>query len=431
MKNSFLNRLILTALAISMTGGLYAQANVDSPYSMFGLGQVRNKTMNARLKGMGGVANAMYSKNMVNAENPASYAMIDTLAFLFDASVYAKSSTFSTTAMSENASCATFDYVSMGFAPTRWWKVAVGVQPYSSVGYNVVTSFNDAQLGSYEQAFQGEGGLNQVFMGNAFRLGNHFAVGANVNYVFGDSKSTTTLSFPDSTYVICSRRSRDVMISSFMFDYGLMYHGKLNDDLTLGVGLTYKQKINLRGNQTVYVRSVEAGINESNSIEYVIDTIVYQKDNNARYALPHALGFGVSLHKDNRWTLGVDFDWADWSSFMRNDVSEPLQDSWSVAVGGEYIPSSNSLSNYWTRVSYRLGGFFEQTYLNINGTSINKLGVTAGVTLPMPRSQSRVNLGLEIGKCGTKSANLIQENYINLTVGVSIFERWFVKRKYN
>ncbi len=431
MKKFFLNRLILTALIVMMTGVTFAQADLDSPYSMFGLGQVRNKTMNAQLKGMGGVANAMSGKNMLNAANPASYAMIDTLAFLFDAGIYAKSSTFSTSALSENASCASFDYVAMGFAPTRWWKVALGAQPYSAVGYNVVTTFNNEVLGKYEQAFQGEGGLNQVFLGNAFRLGKHLSVGANVNYVFGDSKSTTTLSYPDSTFIICSRRSRDVMISSFMFDYGIMYQGQLGNDFTLGVGVTYNQKINLRGSQTLYVRSVEAGINEENSVEYVIDTIVFEKDKNASYTLPHAFGVGVSLQKNNRWTLGVDFNWADWSSFAKNGVSDPLQDSWSVAVGGEYIPSSTSISNYWTRVSYRLGGFYEQTYLNINGTSINKIGVSAGMTLPMPRSQSRVNLGLELGKCGTKSANLIQENYVKLTVGISIFERWFVKRKYN
>lgn len=431
MKKFFLNRLILTALIVMMTGVTFAQADLDSPYSMFGLGQVRNKTMNAQLKGMGGVANAMSGKNMLNAANPASYAMIDTLAFMFDAGIYAKSSTFSTSALSENASCASFDYVAMGFAPTRWWKVALGAQPYSAVGYNVVTTFNNEVLGKYEQAFQGEGGLNQVFLGNAFRLGKHLSVGANVNYVFGDSKSTTTLSYPDSTFIICSRRSRDVMISSFMFDYGIMYQGQLGNDLTLGIGVTYNQKINLRGSQTLYVRSVEAGINEVNSVEYVIDTIVFEKDKNASYTLPHAFGVGVSLQKNNRWTLGVDFNWADWSSFAKNGVSDPLQDSWSVAVGGEFIPSSTSISNYWTRVSYRLGGFYEQTYLNINGTSINKIGVSAGMTLPMPRSQSRVNLGLELGKCGTKSANLIQENYVKLTAGISIFERWFVKRKYN
>ena len=432
MKKFLFNKLILTALAITLCGGAFAQSNVDSPYSMFGIGQVRNKTMNTRLKGMGGVANAMGDKNMVNAGNPASYAMIDTLAFLFDAGIYAKSSTFSTSNLSERASSASLDYVSLGFALTSWWKMSVGVQPYSSVGYNILTSYHNEQVGNCAELFKGEGGLNQVYWGNAFRIGKHFAVGANGSFVFGDSKSTTTLAFPDSTYIICSRRSRDMMVRSFMFDYGVMYQGKVGDGMTLNVGATYNQKIDLRGIQTTFIRTIEADDveNLSSSTEYFIDTVAYSTDNNAYYSMPHGFGFGVSLQKNNRWRIGADFNWAQWSTFARNGVNEGLQDSWSVAVGGEFLPTSTSISNYWTRVSYRLGGFYEQTFLNINGHSINKMGVTAGMSLPVPRTLSKVDLALEVGNCGTKSDNLIKESYVNLTVGVSIFERWFQKRKY-
>ena len=431
MKKHRSNKLILIALIALLCGSAFAQANVDSPYSMFGIGQVRSKTMNNRLKGMGGVTNAMYGNSLVNAGNPASYAIIDTLAFIFDAGMYFKTSTFSTSSLSERAGSASFDYVAMGFAFTNWWKMAIGAQPYSNVGYNIVTKFNDPQLGNYSQLFEGDGGLNQVFVGNAFRIGKHFSVGVNANYVFGDSKSTTTLAYPDSAFIICTRRSRDMMVSSFMFDYGLMYHGKVGEGLNLAVGATYNQKINLRGTQSVFIRTIEANDDLSqSSIEYLIDTVFYAQDQSGRYTMPHAFGFGVSLQKNNRWTLGADFNWSQWSKFARNGVNEGLRDSWSVAVGGEFIPTSTTLSGYWTKVSYRLGGFYEQTYLNINGQSINKMGATFGMTLPVPRTMSKVNVGLEIGKCGTKSANLIQENYVNVTIGVSIFERWFMKRKY-
>lgn len=432
MKHLLLKKLILTALAIVLCGGVFAQSNVDSPYSLFGIGQVRNKTMNARLKGMGGVTNAMGEKNMVNAGNPASYAMIDTLAFLFDAGIYAKSSTFSTSTLSERASSASLDYVSMGFALTGWWKMAVGVQPYSSVGYNILTTYHSDQVGNCAELFKGEGGMNQVYWGNAFRIGKHLSVGVNSSFVFGDSKSTTTLAYPDSTYIICSRRSRDVMVRSFLFDYGVMYRGNVGGGMTLSIGATYNQKLNLHGKQTTFIRTIEADDveNLSGLTEYLIDTIAYTTDNNSYFTMPHALGFGVSLKKNNRWTVGADFNWTQWSAFTRNGVNEGLQDSWSVAVGGEFLPTSTSMSSYWTRVSYRLGGFYEQTFLNINGHSINKMGITAGMSLPVPRTLSKVDLGIEIGNCGTKSDNLIKESYINLTVGVSVFERWFLKRKY-
>lgn len=432
MKRNTSNRLILTVLLVWLCSNAFAQSNVDSPYSMFGLGQVRDKTMNTRLKGMGGVCNAIGDKAMINPGNPASYALIDTLSFLFDAGIYAKSSTFSTSTLSETAACASFDYVSMGFALTNWWKMAFGAQPYSNVGYNIVTKFHDNQVGNCAELFQGDGGLNQAFWGNAFRIGKHFSVGVNANYVFGDSKSTTTLAYPDSTYIICSRRSRDIMTRSFMFDYGMMYQGNLSNDLTLSLGLTYNQKINLHGVQTTYIRTIEADDleNLSTSTEYLIDTIAYSSDKNASYTMPHGFGFGVALQNKNRWKIGADFNWMQWSAFARNGVNEGLQDAWNVAVGGEFMPSSTSISGYWTRVSYRFGGFYGKTCLNINGNSINKMGVSAGMSLPVPRSLSKVEVGLEVGNCGTKSDNLIKESYINLTVGVSIYERWFLKRKY-
>lgn len=430
MKSFISNRLILTAILVALCGGLFSQANVDSPYSMFGIGQVRNKSMNARLKGMGGVSNAMFDKTLINNENPASYALIDTLAFLFDAGLYAKSSSFSTSSDSETATNVSFDHVAIGFGVTKWWKMALGVQPYTNVGYNVVTSFYDSEVGKYSQLYQGDGGLNQAFWGNAFRLGKHFSVGANVNFTFGDSKSTTTLSFPDTTYVLCSRRSHDLMVRSFMFDYGLMYRANLGGDITLAVGATYDQKIKLRGNQTIFIRSIAANESTSTAGEYLIDTIYYSKDKETRYTMPHGIGFGITLQKSNRWILGADFNWSQWSRFAQEILSESLQDSWSVAIGGEYVPPFTSISGYWTKVSYRLGGFYEQTYLNINGHSINKIGVTVGLSLPIPKSFSKVNLALEFGNCGTKSDNLIQEQYVNLSVGVSILERWFMKRMY-
>ncbi len=429
MKNHKRIKLIFTLLLAVLCTGAFAQGDIDSPYSLFGVGQLREGTMNGRLKGMGGVANAMGDKAMINTANPATYAMIDTLAFLFDAGLYFKSSSFSTSALTEKAAGASFDYVAMGFALTNWWKMAVGAQPYSNVGYNIETSFYDSSIGKYSEVFKGEGGLNQVFWGNGFRLGKHFSIGGNASYIFGDSKSTTTVLYPDTSFMICTRRSRDFMVRSFMFDYGVMYQGNLGNDLTLSVGATYKQKINLRGIQTTFIRSIEETDNTITT-EYLIDTIAYNVDKNARYTMPHGIGFGIALQKNNRWTIGADFNWAQWSAFAKNGVNQGLQDSWNVAIGAEFLPKSTSLSSYWTKVAYRVGGFYEQTFLNIDGTSINKIGATIGATLPVPKTMSKVNVGLEFGHCGTKSANLIQENYIKLTVGVSIFERWFVKRMY-
>ena len=432
MKTRFLKNILLVGLLSCFGLEAVAQADADSPYSLYGIGQVRDKSMNVRLKGMGGVANARFGGGMINAENPASYAKIDSLAFLFDAGFYCKTSTFSTASLSERASNASFDYVSMAFGLMPWWKMALGVQPYSTAGYTMRIDNTMLEVGHTTTRFQGKGGLNQAFVGTAFKLGKHFALGANAYYVFGNTQTETSLYFPDSVYYIGSRRSVDVMVSSFMFDYGALFNTKLGSDLNLSAGLTYTQKIKLNGEQTFFVRSIEEDIDTE--IEYVIDTIAYSLGQ-TRITMPQGFGVGVALQKGNDWAVGADFNWMQWSKFAREGVTEALQDSWSVSAGAEFTPRHSSVSGYFSRVTYRFGGFYEHGFISLPGNDgndygINKVGVTAGLSLPLPKTQSKANVAFEVGQYGTREGGLIQERYAKMDVGISVFEYWFMKRKY-
>ncbi len=424
---------MLVSLTVFFGINAFAQADVDSPYSLFGVGQVRDKSMNVRLKGMGGVANAMFGGGMINGENPAAYAKIDSLAFLFDAGFYFKTATFSTSSLSEKSNNASFDYVSMAFGLTSWWKMALGVQPYSTSGYTMLVSKVDPEVGSTVTRFKGKGGLNQAFLGNAFKIGKHFALGANAYYVFGNTKTETSLYFPDSIYYIGSRRSLDVMVRSFMFDYGMLFNTNLSKDLCLSLGLTYTQKIKLKGEQTLFIRSFEEDMDTE--VEYIIDT-VYSSSGSTKITMPQGIGFGVALQNGENWALGADFNWMQWSKFAREGANDVLQDAWSVSAGAEFTPKHTTISGYFSRVTYRLGGFYENGFINLEDNdgvshSINKVGVTVGMSLPLPRTFSKVNMALEVGQYGTREGGLIQEQYAKLSVGVSVFERWFMKRKYN
>ena len=432
MRTSLLKSILVVSLLACFGITAYGQADVDSPYSLFGIGQVREKSMNGRLQGMGGVANAMFDKGMINVENPASYAKIDSLAFLFDAGFYFKSSTFSTSSLSEQSSNASFDYVAMAFGLTPWWKMALGVQPFSTSGYTMLVGKTLPDIGYTTTRFKGKGGLNQAFVGTAFKIGDHFSLGANGYYVFGDTQSETTLYFPDSSYYIGSRRSVDVMVKSFMVDYGLLYDTGLGNDLHLGLGLTYQQSVNLKGDQTLFIRSIEEDIDTE--VEYVIDTIACLTSD-TKLTMPQGIGFGVSLRKNDRWAIGADFNWTQWSKFARQGHTEGLADSWNVSAGAEFTPRHTSISGYFSRVTYRFGGFYEKGFVRLPGNdgieyNINKVGLTAGMSFPLPRTLSKVNLALEVGQYGTHQGGLIQERYARMNVGISVFEHWFMKRRY-
>ena len=107
-----------------------------------------------------------------------------------------------------------------------------------------------------------------------------------------------------------------------------------------------------------------------------------------------------------------------------------------ISLGGYYLPKINSISSYWDRITYRAGVRFEKTGLSIDGsgtntnfTAINDFGISFGLGLPLKRL-STVNLGFEFGKRGTTENNLIEENYFNLRLSLSLTDiNWFKKRK--
>lgn len=432
MRTPFLKSIMLICLLVGFCLGAKAQADVDSPYSLFGIGQVNGRSMNVRLKGMGGVGYGMYGGGLINVMNPASYAKIDSLAFLFDASFYFKSSTFSTSTLSEKAYNASFDQVVLSFGFTPWWKTTFGVQPFSTSGYNMLVESNNTEVGKTVTRFRGEGGLNRAFWGNGFKIGKHFALGANIYYVFGNSVAESSLYFPDSSYYVGSRHSIDVMVSSFMFDYGMLFNTTLGNDLQLGIGLTYTQQVNLKGGQTMLIRSFEEDVDTE--IEYLIDTVSYKVEE-SKTTMPQGFGIGVSLGKGEDWTVGADFNWVQWSKFAHQGNTEGLQDSWTISAGAEFTPKHTSISGYFSRVTYRIGGFYEHGFISLTGNdgedySINRMGITAGLSFPLPRTLSKVTAALEAGQYGTREGGLILERYAKVSIGVSAFEHWFMKRRY-
>ena len=102
MKVNKLRKLFLLAVVLIFgVGGILAQTGTSSPYSRFGIGELKNKNVNARLRGMGGLSNAIISNRFVNPSNPASYSGFDSLSFLFNAGLEMNSITYRTNTLTE------------------------------------------------------------------------------------------------------------------------------------------------------------------------------------------------------------------------------------------------------------------------------------------------------------------------------------------
>jgi len=68
--------------------------------------------------------------------------------------------------------------------------------------------------------------------------------------------------------------------------------------------------------------------------------------------------------------------------------------------------------------------------LTINGINPINFELTAGAAIPL-RTGGQVNASIGWGKRGTTDKGLIREDYLRLTLSISIAERMFLKRMYD
>ena len=410
------------------TIGVFAQSDISSPYSRFGLGTMTINRPNSAIQAMGGISNALDGKHLLNNSNPAAYAEMDSLTFLFDAGFYMKYETYRTTGASEKGSNASFDYFDIGFGVTKWLKMGLGVAPYSNRAYSSTADFIWSQDYPYSIDYEGSGGLNKLYWANGFKVYKGLALGFKVNYIFGNITDETTLYYPNYSNFHNEKRTINLEFSDLTFDLGLIYKQQLKGDYKLTFGATYSLPATMNAHRNVFIRTMLGGY--GNLTETVRDTILYKNGEKVKVKYPQSLGFGVTLKKGERWMVGIDCNWSNWKDFRMNNVNDSLQNSWNIAVGGCYTPYNTSISNYFRKITYRAGFHYEQTYFNIYGTSINKYGVTFGFSLPIPRVMTSLNVAFDVGKMGTTANNLIQESYFNMSFGISLRDRWFVKRRY-
>lgn len=424
-------RLILVIATIMVSGLLQAQSNINSPYSRFGLGELHGNNVNAQIRGMGGISIGMGDHTMINPSNPASYAFLDSTAITLEAGLVGNYVSLKTDQFTESYNDATLSYILLGFPINKWWKTSLGILPFSKIGYNIDVTIDMSQydIANILNEMEGEGGINKVYWGNAFKIGKNFRAGINAAYLFGNGSRNSTVLFLDSLNVYGTKVESSIRAADFVFDYGLQYDFHLENKNTLTLGFTYANKFNVNATKKYLSKTIEGGYYDI--VEETVDTIEFKADEKGSFVLPAKYGFGAVYSKPGKWLLGFDVEFQEWSKFESFGVADSLNNTLRLALGGQFIPDHTSISSLFKRMTYRAGARYETSYLSLNGHQINEFGMSFGVSFPMKKSNTTIDLGIEIGQRGTSKDKLIQENFFNINFGVSIQEHWFYKRKYN
>lgn len=422
------NRFLATGFLIFLGSvALTQETRVNSPYTLFGIGNLNNTNSNIRSMSMGGIKYGLRSNTLINPANPASYTAFDSISFLFEGALSGGFVTIKSINQSEKSNYASLNYLTFGFPVASWWRSSFGVMPYSNVGYKVSNDEETVDFGTVRYTNDGTGGLNQVYWGNGFKVSNNLSVGFNAAYVFGTIDNGLSVTFPDSSFYFSTRKDISYTASDFIFTYGLQYTIPFKNNLNLTLGTSFSNTTNLNAQRDILVRNFYGEINE---IRYYKDTILNELDNKGEFILPRSIGAGFVMEKKDKWLVGADFNWQNWEEFRSFGESDTLKNRLSLSLGFQFIPDKYSIFSYLERLSYRFGIKYTDSYLDVKGNQLKEFGISFGVGFPVWKSRSQFNLGVEFGKWGTTADGLIQENYIKFIFAVSIYENWFIKPKY-
>ncbi len=401
---------------------LAAKAQDVSPYSMYGYGILGDRATSMQRQ-MGGVGYAMNSCRQINVMNPASYAAIDSLTFLFDLGADMSAIWSKEGSAKERSWGGGLDYVTMQFPICKYMGGSVGMLPYSSVGY---AFGNEIQHGTSEN--QGSGGINEVYLGVSGKV-KGFSVGVNVSYNFGNIVNDVFASPSGGTR---TKFEHVMHIRDWNIVAGAQYTFHWNRFHKIVAGVTYSPKKSMLG-------KTWATIQETSQDTYP-DTVAYMRMK-GKYYMPHTVGAGVSYtySKSSRLSVEFDFTWQGWEDCKYSALyseKEPekvvfegmkFRNRTKYALGAEYVPKQRG--NYGQRMNYRLGAYYCDDYLMIRGNGVREYGISCGVGFPTPEGKTMVNLGVEWKHRSASPQQLISENYLMVNLGVNFNEVWFFKRK--
>lgn len=412
---------ILIGFCLFLSAVTWAQEGTASPYSFYGIGDVKFKGT-VENRSMGGVS--VFNDSIhVNLQNPASFSHLKFTTFTVGANY--NDVKLKTDAESEKATRTTIDYLVVAMPISKKFGAALGLLPFSSVGYKIENVNEDSSQPSSK--YFGEGGVNRFFGGLGYKFNDNLSIGADINYNFGNISTNSVEFIPVIQYG--TRELNTSRVRGVNFNFGAMYNRKITEKLTLFGSLAYSPEGSLnidneRNITTVLVTTNFAVIPQEDGITQV---------STSKLKLPSKYVFGAGIGEVRKWAVGTELTLQQTSNFGNrfNDIDNvEYENSTKFSLGGYYIPKYNSFNRYLERVTYRAGFNYENTGLVINNESINNYGITFGLGLPLGGSFSNINVGFEYGKRGTTNAGLVEENYTNVFISLSLNDRWFVKRKY-
>ncbi len=420
------SRSLILVFLLSISPMVWAQTILNSPYSYLGMGEIQTGD-NVTQMMMGGIGVSNSNGIYTNTVNPALLAR--NRYTNLEVGVNTEYKTLQDYRQQQKVFGGNYQSLNLTLPISNRWTMSVGIRPHSAVEYETRSyrRLNLLGVDSLIYSYKGSGGVSKVTISNGVRISKELYLGLQMDYLFGQvNRNVATQNMSDGQYYKVQLEDL-TSYSDFQFKAGFAYRANLKNDLFLNMGATLDLNSSLNANQVKRFATMDlSGIT-------VINADTLEKSAAFTQQIPVAKRFGLSVEKLAKWMVGVDYTYTDWSKVNNNlGRSATLPASHKVAVGGEYTPDIESISNYFKRTTYRVGASYEKTPYDFlgNGSYAVDKNLSFGVALPL-RNLSLLNIAYQVGRRGLITDNGMEEQYHRLTLGLTFSDLWFQKQKIN
>jgi hypothetical protein len=486
-----------------------------NPFSRYGVGEVEDKGF-APLAGMGRATTAFENDTLapvfINIANPSSLASVQLTCF--EAGGKSNFNFLSSQSAKSFKNISYLSYISLAVPLGRKSGMAFGISPFSAIGYKIVDEYNDPNIGDMQTQYEGNGGINQVFLGygikpfknmyTRFRKSRRydslsragkwnvikrkriikttlstFSLGANGYFMFGDLDNTTRVIYPSNSLYFHTKRIRNTRISDFYSSYGALMTLRFDSSLVKRKCIIYdtskagshpefkndcpcKDSLSKEEYNRRFPKKFQRGMKKDLRItlgataylpgqlsaEYTALAYTYKPfstdydipfdttlniQRSGSITMPLIMSFGIGIKKGNSLTILADVSMQNWSYYRFFGEDPKLKNSMRYSLGFQYISNERmgkvDREFFKKRTFFRGGLYYNTGSLDLKNTLISEYGITAGIGMPLGKHvMNHLNLSADFGTWGTTQNNLIKNNYIRLTLGLTLNDRWFVKR---
>ena len=361
---------ILIGFCLFFSAVTWAQEGTASPYSFYGIGDVKFKGA-VENRTMGGVS--VFSDSIhVNLQNPASFSHLKFTTFTVGANY--NNVNLKTESQSENATRTTIDYLVVAVPVSKKFGAALGLLPFSSVGYKIEDVNEDRAQPSSK--YFGEGGVNRFFGGLAYKFNDNLSIGADVSYNFGNISTNSIEFIPDIQYG--TRELNASRVNGVSYNFGAMYNRKITEKMTLFGSLAYSPESTLSIDNERNITTVLV----TNDFSVIPQEEGITQESTSKLKLPSKFVFGAGIGEVRKWVIGAELTMQQSSNFGNrfNDIDNVEIIKIDNPTAGDYVITISHKNNLVTGV---------QNYsLIVTGISSNFAIVSTSESVELCSNQS-------------------------------------------